>query len=74
MSLKNTQIQIWTSPYMFFLLESNTQKISHSYSTDFFTLMIFENFEIALVLYLFQNFQKYTRANSPKSLTEICDY
>ena len=39
------------------------------------TLVIFENFEIALVLpRQFQNFQKCTRAIHPKLPSRTCDY
>ena len=39
------------------------------------TLVIFENFEIALVLLAqFQNFQKYTRAIYLKSPSQTCEY
>ena len=42
---------------------------------DYITLVIFENFEIALVLLgQFQNFQKCIRPIYPKSLSETFDY
>ena len=42
---------------------------------DLITLVIFENFEIAHVLFgQFQNFQKCTQAIYPKLPSEICDY
>ena len=58
----------------FGVITSNDTFVSGDFD-DKFTLVIFENFDIALVLLEeFQNFQKLTRAIYPKSSSQTCDY